>query len=92
MSESDVYGHQILTSKVHPRTERIKVCDMAVDHSIGIEMKRKELTKTCMIISNKKSIGHVGAWAPSNLAHCNNCLNYEKNMFFKPDIYYRVHR
>ena len=30
-SESDVYEHQISTSKVDPRTERIKLCIIAVE-------------------------------------------------------------
>ena len=29
-----------------PRTERIKIIIMAVNHNIGIQMKRNELTKT----------------------------------------------
>ena len=40
-TEFDVCGRQILTSKVDPRTERIKLFLMAADHSIGIQMNQK---------------------------------------------------
>ena len=43
---------QILTSKVDPRTEN-KLCIMAVGN-IGIQMKRKDLTKTSLMILNRK--------------------------------------
>ena len=42
---------QTLTSKYGPRTEKIKTIIMAVDpYTIGIQMKRKELTKSFMMI------------------------------------------
>ena len=50
--ESDVYRPQILTSKVDPRTEKNEKYIMALDHKIVIQMKRKELTETFMVISN----------------------------------------
>ena len=56
-SESDVCRRQILTSKDGPRAERIKNI-IVVDHNIGIQMKRKELT--FMMISNKKKT----LWSP----------------------------
>ena len=40
---------------VDPRNARVKIFIMAVDHNIGIQMKRKVLTKTFMMISNWKS-------------------------------------
>ena len=51
---SDVYTYKD-TYKDSPRTERVKIFMIAVDPSIGIQMKRKELTKTFMIISNRKN-------------------------------------
>ena len=48
---SKVYSRQILTSKVDPRTVRFKIFLMAADN-IDIQMNRKELTKTFMMISN----------------------------------------
>ena len=48
-SESDVCRRQILMYKDDPRTERIKIFLM---HNIRIQMNRKELTKTFMMISN----------------------------------------
>ena len=55
-SESDVCRRQILTPKVDPRYVRIKISIMVVyTHNIGIQMKRKELTKTFMMISNSKT-------------------------------------
>ena len=51
-SESDVCRRQILTSKVDPRTERVKIFIMVLDpYNIGIEMKRKMLTDIFMMIS-----------------------------------------
>ena len=57
--ESDVCRRQILTYKDGAHTEGIKICTMAVDllYNIGIQMKRKELTKTFMMISNGKKPG-----------------------------------
>ena len=36
MSEYDVYRRQILTSKDGPRTEKIKLVVMAIDHNIDL--------------------------------------------------------
>ena len=44
---------QILTSELYPRTEKVsKIYNGMQTHSIGIQMKQKELTKTFMMISN----------------------------------------
>ena len=51
-SESDICRCHILMTKVNPHTLRVKIFIMAVDNSIGIQMNRKELTKTFMMISN----------------------------------------
>ena len=49
------FRRQILTSKVDPRTENINMYNDRGPHNKGIEMKRKELTKTFMVISNWKN-------------------------------------
>ena len=49
MSESDVCRRQIPTHREGPRTERIKIVIMAVDHNIGIQMNWKELSKTSIM-------------------------------------------
>ena len=47
------FRRQILTSKVNPRTVIVKIFKMAVDpYHMGIQMDRKELTKTFMMTSN----------------------------------------
>ena len=52
-SESDVYRRQILTYKDGPRTKRIEKNLIAVyTYNIGLQMKRKELCKTFLMISN----------------------------------------
>ena len=52
-SEFDVCRRK--TYKEGSRAEIIKILLMPVVHNIGILMKRKELTKTFMIISNRKN-------------------------------------
>ena len=52
-SESDVYIRQILTSKVDPSTVRMKPFIIVIE--THIQMKRKELTKTFMMIYNLKN-------------------------------------
>ena len=47
MSESDVCGRQILTYIDCPRTERTKTFN---------QMNYKQLTKTFMMIANKKNV------------------------------------
>ena len=44
----------ILTSKVDPRTKRVKYLYWPQTHNTGIQMKQKELTKIFIIISNLK--------------------------------------
>ena len=44
----------LLTTEVDNPTVRLNIFQMAVDHDIGIQMKREELTKTLMTISNLK--------------------------------------
>ena len=51
-SESQVHRRQILRYKVDYRTEIVKNIIMVVDPDIGIQMERKELTKTYTVISN----------------------------------------
>ena len=41
-----------LTSKVDPRTGGVKYLYWLLTHNIGIQMNRKELTKTFMMTSN----------------------------------------
>ena len=53
-SEFDVCRRQILTYKDGPRTERIKYLLWPYTYNIGIQMNRKEITKTFMMISNWK--------------------------------------
>ena len=45
------FSRQNLTTKVDPRTARVEILLMAVDPYIDIQMNRKELTKTFMMIS-----------------------------------------
>ena len=52
MTNKFIYGRQILTTKVDPRTVRVKMFTMAVAQNIGIQMNRKKLTKTFMMTSN----------------------------------------
>ena len=53
MSASDVCRRQILTSKDDLSAERIKTFIMVVDPYFGgIQMSRKEVTKTFMMILN----------------------------------------
>ena len=49
------FRRQILTSKVDPRTENINMYNDRGAHNKGIEIRRKELTKTFMVISNWKN-------------------------------------
>ena len=53
-SEDVVCRPQILTYKDGYRTERVKIFMIVVDpmHNIGIQMNRKEMTRTFMMISN----------------------------------------
>ena len=53
--QTKVYRRQILTSEDDLCFERIKIFIKVVDHNISIQMKRKELTRTFMMISNEKS-------------------------------------
>ena len=45
-----VVEHHILTTKVYPRTKRVKIFLLVID--IGIQNYQKELIRTFMMISN----------------------------------------
>ena len=49
-----IYRRQILTSTVDPRTETINYDGHRPINNTGIQMKRKELTKTFMMISKER--------------------------------------
>ena len=52
LTESDVCRRQILTTKVGPGTVRVKIFIMAHNISTNIQMNRKKLAKTVIMISN----------------------------------------
>ena len=51
----DFIWRQILTTKVYPRTVKVKIFKIAETHNIVIPMNRKELNKTFMMISKWKN-------------------------------------
>ena len=62
-----VFRRQILTSEDDPRTKRIIQNNKGPTHNIGIQMKRKELTKTFVMVSNwkklcKKILQSIKSW------------------------------